>query len=74
MSSLFDEDAKHTILLAKEHGRKLENNLIALAVDALIFDLSDRRGLKQEWAEIDERTQEEIMDMWEAIIRGCINP
>ena len=70
--ALFDEDAKHTIEIAKEYGRKIKDNLIALAVDSLVMDISDRRGLKQEWAGIDEETKEEIMGVWEAIIRGCI--
>jgi len=74
MSSVFDEDAKHTIEIAKKYGRKIADDPIALAVDALVMDLSDRRGLKQEWANIDEHIQEEIMGMWDAIIHRCINP
>ena len=73
MSSVFDEDAKYTIELAKKYGRNIKDDPIALAVDALVMDISDRRGLKQEWANIDEVIQQEITCMWDTIIRQCIN-
>jgi hypothetical protein len=38
------------------------------AVDAIINDLSDRRGLKREWAQIDPDIQQEIRDTWTALI------
>ena len=34
------------------------------AVDEIIYDLSDRRGLKQEWGKIDEEIQDEIRLKW----------
>ena len=37
-------------------------------VDAIIMDLSDRRGLKHEWHHIDEEIKEEIKDAWIKII------
>lgn len=41
-----------------------------LAVEAIIADLSDRRGLGQEWEQIDEDIQDEIRDQWTLIVRG----
>jgi hypothetical protein len=41
------------------------------AVDALIFDISDRRGLKREWCQIDADVQQEIRATWEKIIKSA---
>ena len=38
------------------------------AVEAIIDNLSDRRGLKSEWRQIDEETQAEIKATWRTII------
>lgn len=35
-----------------------------IIVDAIIIDLSDRRGLRHEWEQIDEDIQKEIRDKW----------
>ncbi len=40
-----------------------------IAID-LIFDLTSRSGLGNEWDQIDEDTQREIMDSWQIIIRN----
>jgi len=37
-------------------------------VDGIIEDLSDRRGLRQEWDQIDEEIQEEIKEEWLRIV------
>lgn len=37
---------------------------------AIIEDLSDRRGLKQEWRQIDEDVQREIVEKWTKIVAG----
>lgn len=37
-------------------------------VAALIKDLSDRRGLRHEWEQIDDDIQEEIRNTWVAIV------
>lgn len=37
-------------------------------VDAIIEDLSDRRGLGQEWEQVDDEIKKEIKDTWAAII------
>ena len=39
-------------------------------VDQLIEDLTDRRGLRQEWEGIDEDIQNEIRETWRAIIEA----
>ena len=39
------------------------------AIDKIIdTDLTDRRGLKQEWREIDAGVQEEIRQQWAKIV------
>jgi hypothetical protein len=38
------------------------------AVERIIDDLTDRRGLREEWDEIDEDVQGEIMTVWVGII------
>ncbi|PKP01820.1 MAG: hypothetical protein CVU11_14080 [Bacteroidetes bacterium HGW-Bacteroidetes-6] len=43
------------------------------AVYDLISDISDRRGLKQEWCEIDGEIQDEIIDKWQKIISSYNN-
>ena len=35
----------------------------------LVEDLSDRRGLAQEWDQIDDEIKDEIFDEWSRIIR-----
>jgi hypothetical protein len=42
------------------------------AVEAIIRDLSDRRGLRQEWEQIDDDIQEEIKETWAWIIRDSV--
>lgn len=36
----------------------------------LISDISDRRGLRQEWEQIDGKIQDEIIDNWLNIIES----
>jgi len=43
-------------------------------VDALIADLKDRRGLRQEWEAIDPDIQQEIRDRWIAITMTMMGP
>lgn len=40
-----------------------------LAVERIIADLCDRRGLRQEFEAIDEEIQQEITDTWVEIVR-----
>jgi len=37
----------------------------------LISDISDRRGLSQEWEQIDGDIQDEIIEKWLKIIDNC---
>lgn len=39
-----------------------------LIVDDIVEDLTDRKGLGNEWEEIDEDIQQEIKDNWKNII------
>ena len=41
------------------------------AVDAIVEDLNDRRGIKNEWRLIDDEIQDEIRSEWSLIIRRC---
>jgi hypothetical protein len=48
------------------------NVRIRLAVDAIVEDLSDRRGLKHEWRQIEPAIQREIRRTWESLIRETL--
>jgi hypothetical protein len=39
-----------------------------IIVDAIIRDLSDRRGLRHEWEAIDDDIKNEIRDEWLSIV------
>lgn len=62
------EQAAHTIELAKKFTDDIIDP-IALAVAAIETDISDRRGLKHEWDEIDDEVKDEIRSMWAEIIK-----
>ena len=47
----------------------MNKNKARKIVDDLIADLTDRRGLRQEWEAIDEETQEEIRETWAKIVQ-----
>lgn len=66
------EIAQHSIDRAKEFGRKKDGQ-ISLVVDAIIADLTDRRGLRQEWEMIDEDVKTDIIEVWECIIRDIFH-
>lgn len=44
-----------------------------VAVQKIEADLSDRRGLGQEWDQIDEDIKEEIRAKWQSIILSAIH-
>ena len=44
-----------------------------LAVEEIVNDLSDRRGLGHEWGSIDDESQSEIMDTWRVIVEAHIS-
>lgn len=37
-------------------------------VDGIIYDLTDRRGLRQEWELIDDEIKEEIKECWVSVV------
>ena len=41
----------------------------ARIVDAIISDLTDRKGLRHEWDNIDEDIQDEIRSTWIKIVK-----
>ena len=53
-------DSKY--LIKEERAKKI--------IHSIIDDLSDRRGLRQEWEKIDEDIQNEIKESWISIVLG----
>jgi len=45
-----------------------EERIATRCVDNILKDMTDRRGLRQEWDNIDEDIQEEIKEEWRQII------
>lgn len=43
-----------------------------LIVDAIVTDFTDRRGLRQEWEQIDEKIQNEIKGEWMRLVREIL--
>jgi hypothetical protein len=43
------------------------------AVQRIIEDLTRRRGLRQEWDDIDEGIQQQIREGWEGIVEDAID-
>lgn len=61
----------HNVCDECEKGRAdLRSCRAASIVDAIISDLTDRRGLKQEWHAIDAATQGIIRRQWIDIAKG----
>ena len=48
------------------------NKDISDAFNEIVDDLTDRKGLRQAWYNIDEDTQQEIMDKWYNILKKFI--
>ena len=46
--------------------------LASSIVSAIIADLRDRRGLRKEWANIDEEVKQEIVQTWVKITNDVI--
>jgi len=60
----------------KYHDFVLDKKLVTKAeeiVYSLICDLTDRRGLKQEFWAIDADVQEELVDTWIGIVENALN-
>jgi hypothetical protein len=63
------EEIRDTIVKMAEAGKKAQIAGTAWRIVInLIEDISDRRGLKREWAKIDDDVKEEIMLAWAKII------
>ena len=43
-----------------------------MVVDAIVTDFTDRRGLRQEWEQIDEEIQNEIKGEWMRLVREIL--
>lgn len=55
----------------KEEEEEDDMQLIAIeTVKRIIEDLTQRRGLKQEWYNIDDDVKEEIIKSWELIVNN----
>jgi len=48
-------------------GERAKDENLAKVFD-IITDLTDRRGLRQEWEQIDGDIQDEIIEKWKSII------
>ena len=53
----------------KYEAKHREPDFAQKVAHAIEMDISDRRGLKSEWCQIDDDIQEEIRDRWAEIIR-----
>ena len=66
------ETVEHSIQRALEFGRQKDDK-VSLAVDSIIADLTDRRGLRQEWEQIDKDIKNDIIEVWDGIIRNIFH-
>jgi hypothetical protein len=68
------EMAESALARARRSGEPLGliNPPIELAVEAIIADICDRRGLKNEWYGIDADVQGEIKHVWGIIIEDAL--
>jgi hypothetical protein len=63
--------AKRAVEIVKQRTRLKDPAKIAVA--AIEYDLSDRRGLKHDWQSIDEEIREnDIKPSWAAIIKEAL--
>lgn len=49
--------------------KQTTDTIAEAVVDVLVADFTNRRGLRQEWENIDPDIQQEIVDTWTAIVR-----
>jgi hypothetical protein len=57
----------------KGEGMAKEKTVEQRIVEAIIFDLSDRRGLSGEWDMIDDDIKKQIRAAWREIVRREID-
>jgi hypothetical protein len=55
-------------------GIDMDENTIVAIIEDMINDISDRRGIGDEWSEIDEDIKDEIRATWIEIIKKHANP
>ena len=55
----------------KKQKSELDPSWADRAVDRIIKEMSDRKGIGDEWEHIDEEIQQEIKEAWADIIRGA---
>lgn len=60
----YDNLKKQRDDIVREKARK--------AVDKIVFDLSDRKGLDNEWSALDDDVKDEIVDAWTAIVAEAV--
>ena len=64
-SSVFDyTDELLNLLDAEIERQSVTDQDVRDAIDELIKDITDRRGFRQVWDEIDNDTKAEIIDSW----------
>ena len=69
------EYARMALEGGRKHGEPLHllGDAVELAVEAIIYDLRDRRALKHSWDQIDEDVQQEIRHVWGIIIESVLD-
>lgn len=61
---VWNEESKQKRVLVSYSVEKIKESKAELIVDAIVRDLSDRRGLRHEWDKIDDDIKEEIIAVW----------
>ena len=49
-----------------------KEGLSSAVVQTILDDLTDRRGLRHEWDNIDDDIQKEIIDKWTALVKELV--
>jgi len=63
-------------LIDKYYSHILEGKLVTIEkeiVFAILHDFTDRRGLRQEWDNIDDDIKEEILEIWINIVKDKLD-
>ena len=71
-----DESINKTVRSSIEHAKKYyvtdNTDKYELAVESILCDLIDRRGIRYSWYDINEDIQKEIKETWRRIIKTTI--
>ena len=65
-----NSNSKHRDVYYNHVLNKQKSTGVIAKVYDLVSDISDRRGLRQEWENIDGEIQDEIIEEWIKIIKG----